>query len=196
MTDLPKVDHKIKDEIQSEHILESTNISDDNINKENSLEIPLNYDHTQENILKNKNNMEDQNNLLEQNIMTDQLQNHKECEEFKPHDNKEKNNIINDDTKNLISDDTKNIISDDTKNIINDDTKNISNDDIKNISNDNNKPYNEDHNIVTINDEKANYILNHFNSRNIEYDKLKEEIPNELLNIKYDSSKKSTISTN
>ncbi|EUD66700.1 hypothetical protein C922_03025 [Plasmodium inui San Antonio 1] len=40
--------------------------------------------------------------------------------------------------------------------------------------------------------ENKNYNLNHFNSRSIEYDKLKEEIPTELLMKKYDSKKSST----
>ncbi|GAB64379.1 hypothetical protein PCYB_011120 [Plasmodium cynomolgi strain B] len=40
--------------------------------------------------------------------------------------------------------------------------------------------------------ENENYNLNHFNSRSIEYDKLKEEIPTELLMKKYDSKKSST----
>ncbi|KJP89298.1 hypothetical protein AK88_00960 [Plasmodium fragile] len=40
--------------------------------------------------------------------------------------------------------------------------------------------------------ENQNYNLNHFNSRSIEYDKLKEEIPTELLMKKYDSKKNST----
>ncbi|SCN59297.1 conserved Plasmodium protein, unknown function [Plasmodium chabaudi adami] len=34
---------------------------------------------------------------------------------------------------------------------------------------------------IIINEVKENYLLNHFNSRNIEYDKLKEELPKELL---------------
>ncbi|ANQ05864.1 Uncharacterized protein PCOAH_00000280 [Plasmodium coatneyi] len=40
--------------------------------------------------------------------------------------------------------------------------------------------------------DNQNYNLNHFNSRSIEYDKLKEEIPAELLMKKYDSKKSST----
>ncbi|KEG02887.1 hypothetical protein YYE_01814 [Plasmodium vinckei vinckei] len=36
-------------------------------------------------------------------------------------------------------------------------------------------------NDIIINEVKENYLLNHFNSRNIEYDKLKEELPKELL---------------
>ncbi|CAA9986104.1 conserved Plasmodium protein, unknown function [Plasmodium knowlesi strain H] len=45
---------------------------------------------------------------------------------------------------------------------------------------------------VDLEGENQNYNLNHFNSRSIEYDKLKEEIPAELLMKKYDSKKSPT----
>ncbi|ETB60485.1 hypothetical protein YYC_02767 [Plasmodium yoelii 17X] len=44
-------------------------------------------------------------------------------------------------------------------------------------------------NDIIINEVKENYLLNHFNSRNIEYDKLKEELPKELLTNENESLK-------
>ncbi|SCO70346.1 conserved Plasmodium protein, unknown function [Plasmodium vivax] len=46
--------------------------------------------------------------------------------------------------------------------------------------------------VADIEGDNQNYNLNHFNSRSIEYDKLKEEVPTELLMKKYDSKKNST----
>ncbi|GAW78877.1 hypothetical protein, conserved [Plasmodium gonderi] len=86
--------------------------------------------------------------------------------------------------------DTSNVEQVDTSNVEQVDTSNVEQITTSTAGLVEETPLDEQENGNELDTENENYNLNHFNSRSIEHDKLQEEIPNELLTKKYDSSKK------
>ncbi|CRG98008.1 conserved Plasmodium protein, unknown function [Plasmodium gallinaceum] len=203
---LKKDDEKLENENlkENDENLENENLKENDIKKSEENE---NLKKDDENIKKDDENIKkDDENLENENSKKDDENSKKDDENSKKDDENSKKDDENLENENSKKDDEKleneNLKKDDENS--KKDDENLENENLKgndeNLENENLKGNDENleneilkkddenlENYIKKSEENENYLLNHFNSRNIEYDKLKDEIPNELLNNKYSS---------